>query len=349
MIVRVKGIKKVRSKGRIYFYHRKSGKRLCAEYGTLAFAEEVRKLDEAKPALKELSGTFGAAVEQYKHSPEFARLAGRTRTDYEKILHWLSRMNDVPIGQITTPDIVKVRDAATRERQYRFANYVLTVFSIIFKFARLRGMCPDNPARNVPRIPRPKRKPKANRPWRDDEVRAALTVSTPVMRAAICLAAFQGLRQGDVLSLTWNQVDGGHIDRRQNKTDDPIWQPLHSETVKALAAIDRRAALVITTERRTVDIHTGYTESGFRSMFFRLVKNLEKEGKIDSGLTFHGLRHTFATALADHGEDDKTIAAGTGHRSESMVHRYTEHADRSKRAVRAIDARERSWNEKWKT
>jgi integrase len=288
-------------------------------------------------------------VEQYKHSPEFAWLRHRTRADYEKILHWLDRMNDVPVGRISTPDIVRIRDAAVKERQYRFANYVLSLLSVVFKFGRLRGLCPDNPARDVPKIPRPKGKPRANRPWRDREVRAVLDAASPVMRVAVCLAVFQGLRQGDVLSLTWNQTDDGYIDRRQNKTDDRIHQPLHSETVKALSAINRRAALIITTEMKTYGTHTGYTESGFRAMFFRLIKSLEKAELVGTGLTFHGLRHTFATALADHGEDDKTIAAATGHRSESMVQRYTAHADRSKRAVRAIDARERSWNEKWKT
>jgi hypothetical protein len=37
-----------------------------------------------------------------------------------------------------------------------------------------------------------------------------------------------------------------------------------------------------------------------------------KAGKIGAGLTFHGLRHTVATKLADAEADDKTIAAITG-------------------------------------
>lgn len=43
--VRVKGIKRYRSKGRWYVYHRKSGKRIDAEFGTGAFFNELATLE----------------------------------------------------------------------------------------------------------------------------------------------------------------------------------------------------------------------------------------------------------------------------------------------------------------
>ena len=46
-----------------------------------------------------------------------------------------------------------------------------------------------------------------------------------------------------------------------------------------------------------------YTESGLRASFFKLIRELVKEGKVDSGLTFHGLRVTLATAIAEAGGD----------------------------------------------
>jgi len=64
--------------------------------------------------------------------------------------------------------------------------------------------------------------------------------------------------------------------------------------------------------------------AGIRSLDLRVCSGnfyvkLAKAGKITSGLTFHGLRHTAATKLADAGADDKTIAAITGHKSMSQI------------------------------
>jgi len=55
-----------------------------------------------------------------------------------------------------------------------------------------------------------------------------------------------------------------------------------------------------------------------------------KAGKICKGLTFHGLRHTAATKLADTGADDKTIAAITGHKSSDTQERRATSAARQR-------------------
>jgi hypothetical protein len=52
MIVRVKGIKRVRSKGRIYYYDRQTGRRVTAPYGTPAFFEEINQVRNTERATK---------------------------------------------------------------------------------------------------------------------------------------------------------------------------------------------------------------------------------------------------------------------------------------------------------
>jgi site-specific recombinase XerD len=61
-----------------------------------------------------------------------------------------------------------------------------------------------------------------------------------------------------------------------------------------------------------------------------------KAGKVCQRITFHGLRHTAATKLADAGADDKTIAAITGYKSMSQIQRYTRTASQKHRATAAI-------------
>jgi integrase len=79
-----------------------------------------------------------------------------------------------------------------------------------------------------------------------------------------------------------------------------------------------------------------FTNDGFRARFFKLVRKLRTEGRVGKGLTFHGLRTTTATLLAEAGCDAQTIMAITGHTTEAMVAHYTREASRKRRAKRAI-------------
>jgi hypothetical protein len=98
-MVQVHGVNKVRAKGRVYYYHRASGLRLRAEFGTPAFFLELERLNAAPPARTAQSkpGTWGALVAAYRASPEFARLADRTRSDYQKVLDYLAPIDAMPL------------------------------------------------------------------------------------------------------------------------------------------------------------------------------------------------------------------------------------------------------------
>jgi hypothetical protein len=92
MIVRIKGINKVRAKGRIYYYHRATGTRLKERPGTTAFAAEIERIRVAMPDGKR-AGTWGALVAAYRASPEYKGLAERTKSDYEKVFNYLAPLD----------------------------------------------------------------------------------------------------------------------------------------------------------------------------------------------------------------------------------------------------------------
>lgn len=50
-------------------------------------------------------------------------------------------------------------------------------------------------------------------------------------------------------------------------------------------------------------------------------------------VNFHALRHTFATRLAEHGTDIKTLAELMGHSSSKMTLKYMHSSEQQKRAV----------------
>jgi len=352
-VYRIKGIKRVRNRktGAVYLYHRGTGKRLREREGTAAFIAEVAALDAeaadkgAEPRAEK--GTWGWLRELYLMSPKYAALAPRTRQSYRAILDYLAEpnperpgkgMNTIPLDLIDSPSLMRLRDATHERHGWRQANLVLAVISLVWNWGRPYGHVPGlTPAEKIPRIPRPRDKPAANRPWTEEELATVLAAAPAGIREAVALGAYTGLRQGDVLALPWSAIDDGWIRWRQSKTGDEVWIPVHRDLAGILEATERRAETIVAGLRD----RKPYTSHGFKAMFFRLTRRLEAEGAIGPRLTFHGLRHTVATRLADAGADDRTIAAITGHRQLVMVQRYTQTADRKRRAEAGMALLER--------
>jgi integrase len=86
------------------------------------------------------------------------------------------------------------------------------------------------------------------------------------------------------------------------------------------------------------------------SRFFDFLVELRAAGKIEPGLSFHGLRHTCGTRLAEAGCDPATIAAVLGQLTSKMGEHYSRTARRHHLASAAIERmEEHDRNEKRKT
>jgi len=224
-----------------------------------------------------------------------------------------------------------------RKRKRRFANYVVQVFRLLFAWGKPRKLAPRLLA-EVSLTRKTRAAPKANRAWTPDECAAVLAAGTGGIQVAIALGMYAALREGDVIRFPWSGYDGSALNWTQGKAGDPVWLPAHRDLRAILdeAAKTRRAITIVTNRAGTA-----YTGNGLRTLFFRLIRKLEKEGQIGPGLTFHGLRHTAGKMLAEAGYDTRTIATVLGHRSEVMARHYSEQEDRRRRAVVAIKLLER--------
>jgi hypothetical protein len=76
---------------------------------------------------------------------------------------------------------------------------------------------------------------------------------------------------------------------------------------------------------------TPWTESGFNSTFIKAIRRLEREGAVQPGLTFHGLRHTVGTLLVEAGFDIDTVRRWLGQKTLAMAIHYSETADTTDR------------------
>ena len=320
-VVRLKHVKKYTAFGRTYWYHRVTKERLPDDE-----AERIARVLHVNATLEgwrddTIPGSIGDIISRYRASPEFKRLAPLTRESYRGSLDLLDRTfaND-PIADIDVAWLYEVRDAMADTP--RAADKMLTMLSILLNYAIARGFRQDNPARHVKKL----RGGKSFEPWTEAAIERFRADANPRMVWAMELALFTGQRRSDVLAMRWNHIEDGLIEVAQQKTGERLLIPVHPQLADVLAGIPRKGLVIVHREDGRP-----YSGTGFASIFHREKKRLGL-----AALQFHGLRHTAGQRLAEAGCSDREIMAILGHRTASMVTRYTRRADQKRLAKAAI-------------
>lgn len=312
MILRIKGVKPVRSKGKVYYYHRKTMARLPGHPGSREFLAALDKLNAGKD--RSIPGTLGGLIAAYRASPEFLRLAANTCRNYQLAFDILAPNAARPLVTITADSLYELRDMLAQKRGRTTVNRTLTVLRIVYEWATKRGHYKgQNPVGLVDKLRRPHGTRQVNRPWTDAELEAMLAAAGSRLRLVITLAAFTGLRASDVLAVTWACYDGRAFETKTQKTGQRVWVPVHSALRQILDATPRTYETIV----------PPITAGAVRTAFYKLQKQLGL-----AGLSLHGLRHTLGTKLAEAGCDAATIAAVLGHANARMSEHYSRHANR---------------------
>lgn len=326
--------------GKVYYRHRKTQEPIKFPYPSAEFDAEVARLNalvaaKEKPASEATPpGSLDALIQAWRNSPEFAALMPRTRADYLKLLDYLKPAAPRAIlSGFTRGDVLRVRDMAHKAHKFHFANYLVTVMSVLFKWAVEREMMSFNPAAAIKPIPRPKHMPTRNRRWTEAEREIVLAEATGGMRVAIALGIWAAPREQDVLAMTWECVGkDGKLRWTMQKTGDrhAPWQ-IHPRLAAILDEARSGDVVPLPSAHLVVGGRSGrpYTEDGFRKVFFDLIRRLEREGKIGPGLTFHGLRHTMGATLATRNASTTMIRVALGHRTEEMARHYSKEFNES--------------------
>lgn len=313
------------AKGKVYRYFR-AGKlkvRLHGEPDSPEFWSQYNELIAATEISRRsaVPGTVEALIADYKRSPEFNRLAATTRKAYALDMDRLSIMGHARLPDVRRMHILALRDELSDRP--RTADHFIQVARRLLSWAVDRGYMDANPLLRVSMI----NTAQSYQTWSDadcdrfeaSEPREALM--TPYM-----LGRYTGQRRGDVLKMARSRYDGAAIEVIQDKTGADLWIPCHDRLRAYLDALPADRLLFCVTAKGGSWAPTTFSHE--------LGKHLAKIGL--SHLCFHGLRHSAATALADAGCSDRDIAAITGHKTASMVRRYTARADQRRRASAAI-------------
>ncbi|WP_210166749.1 tyrosine-type recombinase/integrase [Methylobacterium sp. Leaf89] len=319
--------------GKTYAYHRKSGTRITAPFGTAGFIAELDRIEKAWSAKGETrKGTFGHLVEQYRASPEFLRLKPVTKRDYERVMTNLAAMKDVPLRSFDRAVVTDLRNKAFRKHKRRHANYVVQVLSRMFNIGIGLGLVQSNPAENVEKVRKATGEANRNRPWTSAERDAVLEAAPIQLKAPLALMRYLGVRLGDVRGMPNGAYRDGMISFRTGKGDVDVTVPCPAPLAEIL---DQR--LPHETHLFCSSSGVPWTEGGFHASLRKLLSKLKVAGKIQEGLTPHGLRHSVATDLRELGKTEREIADILGQRTTFAVPTYSRTADMKRSNARSME------------
>lgn len=217
-----------------------------------------------------------------------------------------------------------------RRRQKAAASTINREISIMkqfFVYLVRTGVIPASPAAE---LPIEKHMTVRDR-WITPEEEEKLILCAPHwFKPIIKFAAATGMRRGEIMLLTWKDIDITlKIARvRKSKNDKPRNIPLTKRALEALEESRRRQ------EPGTTWVFTNTRNHALDSQTFDYGFLLIRRAAGIRDLHFHDLRHTFATRLVQRGVDLYVVQRLLGHSNPEMTQRYAHHSVESlRRAV----------------
>jgi integrase len=270
----------------------------------------------------------------YKASPDYKKLADSTKQSWSR---WLDRIAEdfgvLRIAQFDRPE--KIRPIIRRWRNKwadrpRAADYGLQVLSRVLSYAvDPLGSIAANPCEGIKHLYSVDRSEIIWTP--SDIAHLKLTCSADIANA-VDLAAYTGLRLGDLLRLAWSHVGEDAIVIPTSKTRKTAFIPLYGDLRAILDSIPKRSPTVLTNTKRQP-----WTSDGFKSAF---VRAKTAAGLKDRNLHFHDLRGTAATRFYLAGLSVRVIAEIMGWEEQhvdKIIRRYVDRSAATKAIIRQLN------------
>lgn len=247
-----------------------------------------------------------------------------------RLAFWTERLGDKTLAELTPEDVDgalaeletvpgptgKLRSGPTINR-YRMA------LQSVIRFARQKRLLPRgwiSPFQDIPQHPESPGKVRFLTPEEEQKLmNAARLQSWVLLPLLIRLAVVTGLRRGALLGLRWGDVvsdsEAPHVVVQRTKNGDPHVSPITPDLVEEFRCM--RRVKTVDSDLIFVGKHAALAHD-FRHGFAAACKLAGL-----SDVTFHTLRHTSCSRLAQAGVDILAIAEHAGHRSLTMTRRYS--------------------------
>ena len=266
-----------------------------------------------------------------------------TRSAYEEHIrvHIKPSLGDIPPKQLSTRDIQQLYTNLLKERELspKTVRNIHGVLHRTLEQAKLLGYIRVNPA-DAAVTPRVEKK-QVETLDAEDIGKFLAAIRGTKYEYPLFVAVFTGLRQGELLGLTWDCVDFEHGMLLINKQHNRV----KGDTEFRFASLKNDKARVLTVADEVIDVlklqkqrqkswaaalGNGWENPDnlvFTTEFGRYINNkilyqnfkriAKKLGKPD--LRFHDLRHTYAVNSLRAGDDIKTLQENLGHATASFT------------------------------
>lgn len=248
-MVEIKGLHKVKAKGRTYWYAWRGGPPV-PDPDSAGFMAAYNKAIEDRRAPD--SKRFRSAVVRYKASPAFQSLADSTKRNWSP---WLDRISD-HFGGLRIAQFDRAKEIRKRIRlwrsQYaetpRTADFGMQVLSRVCSFlVDPLGEIEANPCEGIAHLYRGDR---SDIIWTDDDIAELKQTCSVEIGWAVDLAAHTGLRASDLVRLSWSHVGEDAIimktgkrsgrSKKQREALIPLYQACHADGCSARSNGDRK-------------------------------------------------------------------------------------------------------------
>jgi site-specific recombinase XerD len=243
-------------------------------------------------------------------------LAQRTQHAY---LHWIRRLvkfSRVTPDQLTAEQVRAFLLDLIQERRLSFSSFNQALNAARFFFLEVlrkplvvEGLRFQRPARTLPVV------------MNDEEVRRLLAAAASLRDRALLETAYAtGMRLGEVIHLLLTDIDSQRMVIRveQGKGRKDRYVMLSTSLLETLRAYWRK-------ERPRTNLFPGKggKEPLHPTSAQKAFQRARSRAKIEKPISFHTLRHSFATHLLEDGANVRTIQSLLGHRSLESTQRYT--------------------------
>ena len=238
---------------------------------------------------------------------------------------------DLPLTHLSSKDVLSYRDGLLANRRLaQTANHSVKIVSAALNTALRQQHIVRNPALAVEHV---KAQIAVKGTFTLDQVRKLVAAATDDWKGAILLGFYTGTRISDVAKMRWESIDLQNklIRFTPSKTGRPLEIPLHRELERELLkrpGIGK--AYVFPSLAKVKGTGGRYGLSGQFAAIMKqaginpgVIKQRDDGARAVSSLSFHSLRHTFASELANHSVNEETRMKLTGHTTRDTHAGYT--------------------------
>ena len=279
------------------------------------------------------STTLGEALDRYLHEVTPQKRSADREKRNARVVH-ISKIAAMSMALIRSKHVSQfVQEQQERGVAANTIRLYLALISHLFTIARREwGMDSlENPVQfaRKPRLPAGR-----DRRLSSKEEFELLASAVPDMRDAVVFAVETATRRGELARMEWQDVDltAGTAAIRETKTGEPRTIPL---TPRAGATLMQRLLANLLSGKSRNQVFPWRDEGSISHAFADLCRELKIED-----LRWHDLRHEATSRLFERGLGLQEVAAITGHKTWTMLKRYTHpRAEDLARKLAALDTR----------